>query len=195
MTSGGFFLCLYSVEMKNCSGSWLMRSTRAQRGFTLIELLVVIVLVGITAAIAVPNFGRLIDSSQHSAAANDMSGLLNFARSEAIRRGSGVAVYARDTSNANAGYAVCIQTALAACKAGTAGPDQLLRTTNSLPGTVTVSQMTPTSAADLIFNGRGMASQQFDYRVCGQSGSEAVDIEVNVGGQVRVDSNTGTNCP
>lgn len=172
-----------------------MRSINAQRGFTLIELLVVIVLVGITAAIAVPNFGRLIDSSQRSAAANDMSGLLNFARSEAIRRGNRVAVYARDTSDTSAGYAVCVQAAIAACKAGTAGPDQLLRTTNSLSGSVSISQITPSTAADLVFSGRGMASQQFDYRVCGQSGTEAVDLEVNVGGQVRINNNTNISCP
>lgn len=171
-----------------------MRSINAQRGFTLIELLVVIVLVGITAAIAVPNFGRLIDSNQRSAAVNEMSGLLNFARSEAIRRGNGVVVYARDTSDANAGYGACLQSKLADCKGGASSTDPL-RTTNDLSGSVTISQITPSAAADLIFNSRGMASQQFEYRVCGQAGTEAIDIEVNVGGQIRVDNNTGTNCP
>jgi len=166
----------------------------SQRGFTLIELLVVVVLVGITAAIALPNFSRMIDSNQRASAANDISGLLNFARSEAIRRAGGVVVYARNASDASRGYAVCVQASLAACKAGTANGEQLLRTTNDLPGSVTLSQTSPSSTADLVFNGRGMASQQFVYRLCGRSGTAATDIEVNRGGQIRINDNTAATC-
>jgi len=171
-----------------------MRSRDAVRGFTLIELLIVVVLLGVTAAIAVPNFAQMIDSNQRVAVANDMSGLLNFARSEAVRRGNGVVVYAQDIADANAGYAVCLQSALAACKTASTNPAQLLRRTNELPGSVTISQITPAAAADLTFSGRGMASQQFEFRVCGRSGSEAVDIEVNAGGQIRID-NSAVVCP
>lgn len=172
-----------------------MRRFTMQRGFTLIELLVVMVLLGITAAIAIPNFSRMIDSNQRAATANDISGLLSFARAEAIRRANGVVVYARDSGNASRGYEVCVRASLAACKAGTANAEQLLRTTNDLPGSVTLSQTTPATAADLVFNGRGMANQQFVYRLCGRSGTTAVDVEVNRGGQIRLNDNTSATCP
>ncbi|WP_298453543.1 GspH/FimT family pseudopilin [uncultured Marinobacter sp.] len=166
-----------------------------QRGFTMIELLIVVVLLSITAAIALPNFSRMIDSNQRASAANDISGLLNFARAEAVRRSNGVTVYARNASDASRGYAVCIQASLAACKAGTANGEQLLRTTNDLPGSVTLSQTTPSTAADLVFNGRGMASQQFVYQLCGRSGTPVINIEVNRGGQIRINDNTNAICP
>lgn len=172
----------------------MLRSTK-QRGFTLIELLIVMVLLGITAAVAVPNFSRMIDSNQRASTANDISGLLNFARAEAIRRANGVVVYARDTGDVSKGYEVCVRASLAACKAGTANAEQLLRTTNDLPGSVTLSQTTPATVADLVFNGRGMANQQFVYRLCGRSGTPAVDIEVNRGGQIRINDNTNATCP
>lgn len=173
-----------------------MRSLAHQRGFTLIELMIVVVLLGITAAIAVPNFGRMIDNNQHAAAANDFSGLLHFARSEAIRRGNGVVVYAIDTSDGNAGYAVCIGSALAACKGGTANPEQLLRASNKLPGRIDIAHRLPSGSPDLVFRGSGMiaGSSNYEYRICGDTGTEAVDISVNAGGQIRLITDTNVTC-
>jgi|SRR5690554_1415999 len=167
-----------------------------QRGFTLIELLVVVVLLGITAAIALPNFGRMIDRNQHSSAANDFSGLLNFARSEAIRRGNSIVVFPRDTGNTNAGYGVCVGNALAACKNNTASAEQLLRTTNNLPGTISISlNSSPSGASDLSFRGNGMVSAgEFIYRICGKAGTEAIDVRINAGGQIRMNSDTNVTC-
>ena len=164
-----------------------MRKDNKQRGFTLLELLVVIVLLGITAAIAIPNFASLIQSNQRTAVINDLSGLLSFARSEAVRRSAAVVVYPRDASDTSKGYSVCLATALTDCKAGDADSE---RTTNDLPSGVSVSQ-----TAELTFTGRGMASAALTYEVCGKAGSEAVEIMVNRGGQVRTNDNSGKTCP
>ncbi len=61
-------------------------------GFTLIELMIVIALIGVIASFAVPQMGRMIDNNRVVSTANSVVGLLNFSRSEAIRRGARISV-------------------------------------------------------------------------------------------------------
>lgn len=67
------------------------RSANA-RGFTLIELMVVILIVAITVTIAIPSFQSLISTTQLRTATSQLVGMLNLARSEAIKRGWPVTV-------------------------------------------------------------------------------------------------------
>ena len=66
--------------------------TRRAKGFTLIELLITVTLVGILAAIAVPNFSSIIQKSKADAEVSDLQRALNFARLEAINRGVNMSV-------------------------------------------------------------------------------------------------------
>jgi type IV fimbrial biogenesis protein FimU len=68
------------------------RHPKAQGAFTLIEMLIVVVLLAIFAAIAIPSFSRLTHSNQALGAANELYGVLQYARSEALSRGRGVTV-------------------------------------------------------------------------------------------------------
>lgn len=61
-------------------------------GFTLIELMVTISIVGILMAIAVPNFQTFMLNSRITTQANEFLTALNYARSEAVKRGVTVTV-------------------------------------------------------------------------------------------------------
>lgn len=64
------------------------------RGFSLIELLVALAVVVIVTTLAVPSFSRLVDSNRVETAAAGLSAAAMLARSEAIKRGTIVALCA-----------------------------------------------------------------------------------------------------
>jgi type IV fimbrial biogenesis protein FimT len=68
------------------------RTSLAQRGFTAIELMVVVSIVAILAALAAPSFTPLIERWRVRQAVNALESTLQFARSEAIKRGGGVVI-------------------------------------------------------------------------------------------------------
>lgn len=73
--------------------STLLRSRVAARrhvGFTLVELLVVIAIVAVLASLAAPSFRSMIVKNAVNSAASSLQADLNYARSEALKRGLSV---------------------------------------------------------------------------------------------------------
>ncbi|WOD12125.1 GspH/FimT family pseudopilin [Pseudomonas sp. NyZ704] len=56
------------------------------RGFTLVELLVALVVLGILISIGMPAFGKMIDQQRMDSGLSALTGSLNMARQEAVRR-------------------------------------------------------------------------------------------------------------
>ncbi len=61
-----------------------------QRGFTLIELLLGLIVSGILAHLAVPNFKNLLESQQRQSAAQSLASGLRYARAQAIGMRPGI---------------------------------------------------------------------------------------------------------
>lgn len=64
-------------------------SARLSKGFTLVELMITLVVIGVVAAIAFPSFQSLIRSSRVTTAHNELIGMVNLARNDAIRNNQG----------------------------------------------------------------------------------------------------------
>ena len=65
---------------------------RFTRGFTLIELVITILIVAVLMTIAIPSFNNTIRQNRFTTQINELVTALNFARSEAIKRGKSVTV-------------------------------------------------------------------------------------------------------
>ncbi|MBU1395696.1 MAG: GspH/FimT family pseudopilin [Gammaproteobacteria bacterium] len=79
------------------------RPLRGQPGFTLIELLVTLSIAAILLAVAVPNFIVFVQNNRLATQANDFVTMLNYARSEAIKRNQRITVCSSTTGTSCAG--------------------------------------------------------------------------------------------
>ena len=166
-----------------------MRMWRRNSGFTLIELMIVVTLVAIIATVAVPSFQGLVESNRQKSTTNSVLGLLNFARSEAVRRGEPVAVRAAGATLQDGLQVILLSVP----------PNQdpnPLRTMGALPGSVQLSL----DIGDMpVFRGDGMKNRESDptsiFSICPGNGNPGELVVVNAGGQTNRSSVSATACP
>ena len=76
---------------------------KKETGFTLIELLIGIAVLAVLLGIGVPSFQELIRTNRVAAITNDLLAAMQFARSEAVRRGDLVTVCSSDDGSTCSG--------------------------------------------------------------------------------------------
>lgn len=190
-------LLRYSMEV----GRPIMRlepNWRVASGFTLLELLVTMAVAGILVSIAAPSFQNIMQQSSQDSRVTELNGMLNFARSEAIKRSSRVSVCARDSDTIcgtdwNNGWLVFLDNGEDAGVVEALEP--ILKTSKALPSNFTLKNTAIVSgAADanqrsyIRFGPRGLSNWRGSgsFTFCNDRGTEAAKgINVSVSGDVR----------
>jgi len=170
----------------SCSARQYVNS---QRGFTLVDVLVTTGVLGVLAGLAVPAFNNLLKSDRCIGQLNTLAASLNYARTEAVKR--------------NTGVTVCPSTNGASCSGGTDWSggwvvvdsnraNAPLRSMPPLKDRMTLS--VTGSAAGITFEstGRVMPMMNTAMTICDARGAEfARAIEVSSSGHIAAAQKAG----
>ena len=92
----------------NLQGFKRPKALKKIQGFSLSELMVTIAVAGVLLTIAVPQFKRQIEQSQFTSSSNELLGVMNYARAEALRRSRPVTVAPLVGTDWNSGWQMFI---------------------------------------------------------------------------------------
>ncbi|MCC7635563.1 GspH/FimT family pseudopilin [Stenotrophomonas rhizophila] len=164
-------------------------SARRSKGFTLVELMVTLVVLGVLAAIAFPNFTSTIRSNRVSTSNNEIMGMLALARSEAVRNKQGAGICASTKGTACDGTWSDGLMAWSDLDGNGSfnGGDTVLRFAQGSPELAVTGSAPALIAFDARGRRRSAANQQIALApVKCKAGESNRTLTVNLSGQVRV---------
>ena len=183
-------------------GNQRVGTLRGQTGFTLIELLVTMVILAIVLSVAVPSFITLVQNSRLVGQTNDLVTSLNYARSEAIKRGVRVSVCSRLNNttcsgatvfNWDAGWLVFVN--LNNSAVANAGTVIQVRQPLENGNTLRTDTAGGTGLQRVTYQSSGFSGNPGTFRLCDSRGP-ASGRAIVVSFQGRVATSTGTTaCP
>lgn len=172
-----------------------MRSLK--NGFTLVELLVTLSVAAILLAVAVPNFITFVQNNRLVGQANDLVTMLNYARSESIKRGLSVTVCSSADGATCAGSTTWDTGFIVFADTNgdgvVDGGEDVLQVRQAMEGGNTLRSGTRTRVT---YQSNGFSSGFNDtFRLCDSRGTTSARAIV-VSNQGRVSTSTGTaSCP
>jgi type IV fimbrial biogenesis protein FimT len=156
------------------------------RGFTIPELMLVLAIAGVMAALAVPNFNSLLVNNRMTAQVNNMVGVLNLARSEAVRRGLPVTV-CTSTNQTSCNGGATWETGLIAQAGGT-----VIRVVEGFPNNFTLRSGQFVNS--VTFQPNAFTNQSGTFRFCDQRGQSAArGVLLSVTGRPQISQDTNAN--
>ncbi len=152
-------------------------------GFTVIEMLITLSILAILLALSVPNFRNLISNSNMVSNTNAMIGAFNYARMEAIKRGSTVNV---DQIGGDWTEGIVVWANTDAINAMSS--DEVLRIWSAFDDASTVSSAQSTFS----FNAVGGVNSSRVFEVCdNRTGEEGIQVSILISGVIIADK---VNC-
>lgn len=185
-----------------------------QKAFTLIELMITVSILAIVMALAIPSFKSSVANNRSVGAGGELVSALNFARTEAIKRGSYVSVCASDTGSSSTptclaagnwakGWLVFADDATTDAGTPVVTAAKVLRYWKDVPATAVVTAVKQTSNSDINyirFTGMGVLARapndlevrELNVSLTACRGQQKSQIIVGIAGLI---TSTKVNCP
>ncbi len=162
---------------------------------TLVELLVVVSLVAILLAMAGPAYVNMVRTNQMAVGVNNLAGGFHFARSEAAKRGGGVAICASSdglscSTNWSKGWLVWLDDNASGTLGKVDAGEEILKVGQGISEGMTLSRVGWTSSDNFVgFSNQGLGSSSGDFVFCDARGSSSAKVvNILVSGRAQVSS-------